>query len=361
MILFGTDSGIYRCFEGASWPVYHSLQDQAIVGLAAPGNGLLAALTGSGEILESLDSGLNWRTIPSPEGVTRPLAIAIWGMPWTLTLGTEPAGLYQRVVGASLPKVRDESEPAWLGRARDWAAGTTTALATRTGLRTAKSSNGEAEIWEELKIPPLFKGPAGTLPAVRMLVKSDEDPVSWYAVVGTSGLWRSTDRGNSWQQCPGLSSEVFVVRTVPGVPGALVAGTADGLWYSPDAGQTWEDRSAALEGRRHVRSLAFKPGSADVILAGAAPTDWTPKHRGRPGFVLLESTNGGKTWSLVRRGNPDDFENDPITDISYDPAAPDNVVLALGSGEAWITRNGGAYWGPLARQLRGIRSLCAFV
>ena len=34
MILIGTDEGIYRWFEGAGWPVFHSLQDRAILGLA---------------------------------------------------------------------------------------------------------------------------------------------------------------------------------------------------------------------------------------------------------------------------------------------------------------------------------------
>ena len=44
MILIGTDEGIYRWFEGCGWPIFHSLQDRAIVGLASPGAGLLAAI-----------------------------------------------------------------------------------------------------------------------------------------------------------------------------------------------------------------------------------------------------------------------------------------------------------------------------
>src|SRR4051812_12198676 len=44
MILIGTDKGIYRWFEGCGWPIFHSLQDRAIVDLATPGGGVLAAL-----------------------------------------------------------------------------------------------------------------------------------------------------------------------------------------------------------------------------------------------------------------------------------------------------------------------------
>ena len=32
MILIGTEDGIYRWFEGASWPVFHSLQGRRVVG-----------------------------------------------------------------------------------------------------------------------------------------------------------------------------------------------------------------------------------------------------------------------------------------------------------------------------------------
>jgi photosystem II stability/assembly factor-like uncharacterized protein len=132
--------------------------------------------------------------------------------------------------------------------------------------------------------------------------------------------------------------------------------TADGVWLSTDGGQTWEERSGGLESHRQVRAIEVKPGAPETLLAGAAPATAA---EGRLGYSLFESTNGGKSWSIVRRGIPDDFENDSIADIRHDPAAPDNVVVALASGEAWLTRNGGAYWSPLARQIRAIRALCA--
>jgi hypothetical protein len=126
--------------------------------------------------------------------------------------------------------------------------------------------------------------------------------------------------------------------------------------------QTWEDRSGGLEKVRYVNAIDVRPDKPDTLLAGVAPR--APGAAGAapavgPGFSLYESHNAGKTWTRVKHGFPEDFANDVITDIRYDPAAPENVIVALDSGELWVSRNEGFYWSPLARQIRFARVLCA--
>ncbi len=138
--------------------------------------------------------------------------------------------------------------------------------------------------------------------------------------------------------------------------------TAEGCRVSTDNGQTWEDRSAGLENARHVAAIEVKPDNPDILLAGAAPR--APDAAGAAHveglqFALYESTNGGKTWTQVKRGFPEDIRHDVITDIRYDPVAPENVIVALGSGELWLSRFDRAYWCPLARQTKAARVLCA--
>jgi hypothetical protein len=95
MILIGTDEGIYRWIEGAGWPVFHSLQGRAIVSLASPGAGMLAAIDKPGQILESVNNGQDWEVIPAPgpDASASPALLAVWGDPQLLVLATKTLGL----------------------------------------------------------------------------------------------------------------------------------------------------------------------------------------------------------------------------------------------------------------------------
>jgi photosystem II stability/assembly factor-like uncharacterized protein len=354
MILIGTDGGIYRWFEGAGWPTFHGLQDREVVGLSSPGLGVLAAVDRAGEVFESTDHGLTWRTLPLPLGAGRPSAVAFDGAPPALIVAVKPLNLYRRAVGAPVPRARASAPSSgripprlvqtWQGLAE----GATALLAPGRSRVEPDAEAVRMAGWGTVSAPPAPW--ASVAPEVRALVTA---PGAWLASVTGAGLWRSGDSGRTWEQCPGLPSEVYAVRPVPGRAGHVWAATHDGCRLSTDFGATWEDRSTGLENARLARAIEVKPGAPDTLLAGAsAPEGQT--------FALYESTNGGKSWAPVtKRAFPEDLESDTIADIRFDPAAPDNVVVALGSGELWVTRNGGAYWGPLARQIRAARVLCA--
>lgn len=359
MILIGTDEGIYRWVDECGWPIYHALQDRAVVRLASSWPGVIVAVDRAGTVLETTNGGLDWRTIPPPASSGRPVALAICGQPPAIIMATRPMSLHQRVVG--LPVARD---PARNGRTRisDLARALVETAVGWIGVHTPPSSDSEADPlggWLPLNAPNVPRGPLP--PEIRSLTPLPGESGAWLAAAVGAGLWRSVDQGRTWEACPGMPAEVHAVRVVPNQPRIVWAATDEGVRQSTDAGLTWTDRSAGLESSRQVRAIAVRPDNPKIMLAGAAPAPPDPRAAPRHGldFSLYESADAGQKWTRVAKGNlPESFDFDTISDIAFDPASPDNTIVALGSGELWLTKNAGAYWEPLARQLKAARVLC---
>ncbi|MEO6808809.1 MAG: hypothetical protein ABI353_06825 [Isosphaeraceae bacterium] len=360
MIYIGTDNGIYRWFPGAGWPIFHSLQECAVLDLASPGGGVMVAVDGGGRIWETIDNGQDWREVSPPEGADRPTALALVDTPASLVLATRPLALHRRAIGPDPAEVK----PNALDLAGQQVAAmielaarlTRRGQGTEGALAVAERPAGQTDpmAWTALGQPTA--APEGVAPRIRRI---EIGLNSWFAAVVGAGLWRSTDAGSTWQECPGLPTEVYAIRISQGV---VALATSDGCWISLDDGETWEDRSGGLEACRHVRALDIKPGNPKILLAGTAPDalgQGAAASRTGLGFALYESKDGGKTWTHVTRGFPEALEFDTIADIRYEPSHPEYAVIALSSGELWSTRSDGLWWEPLARQINSARVLCA--
>lgn len=355
MILVGTDDGIYRWYEGGPWLTFHSLQGRSIVGLASPGAGVIIAVDNTGHVWETTNNGMDWTDIPRPAGgAGRTTALAVGDTPASLFVASTPLSLYRRPVGA--PVVYPSAPPiaAFVGRAWGLALGSGRSTAT---LEAPTQGGGDANSWQALGVPSVREAKAQ--PEIRSLTIGAD---AWFAAVTGAGLWRSDDVGMSWVPCPGLPTEVYTVRRVPGSAAGVAVATADGYWVSDDHGRTWTDKSAGLENARHVRALEVRPDDPKYLLVGAAPpaqaVSGVAPNQGL-GFALYESKDAGKSWSQVKRGFPARLEYDTIDDIRWDPAAPGYAIIALDSGECWRTRSNGDWWEPIARQTRHARVLCA--
>lgn len=151
-----------------------------------------------------------------------------------------------------------------------------------------------------------------------------------------SGLFRSTDGGESWTEitrAPGLPTGVdgrigvAVSAANPRRVYALVENDRGGLFRSDDAGSTWTlvNDSRAIRQRAFYYTHVFAdPADADIVYL--------------QNTSMFRSTDGGKTTTAIDNGTHGDFH-----DLWIDPDAPAHLVVGNDGGGA-VSPNSGARW-----------------
>jgi photosystem II stability/assembly factor-like uncharacterized protein len=149
-----------------------------------------------------------------------------------------------------------------------------------------------------------------------------------------SGLYRSNDGGNTWNQLHGNGLpdgvlgriDVSVSAADPKRVYAMIEAQAGGLYRSDDAGAHWSRISE--DGRIRQRAWYFSKVYADPKAVDTL-------------YVLntgmLRSTDGGKTWGLVPATHGDHHA------LWIDPTDPQRLINA-NDGGASVSLDGGATW-----------------
>ena len=201
---------------------------------------------------------------------------------------------------------------------------------------------------------------------------SAEQPERVFAGTVESGLQRSTDGGESWEQVGGFDDRVTAVTVSPHDPDVVWVGTEpSAVYHSEDGGETWTHRDGLTDlpsvdrwsfpprpHTHHVRWLSVDPHGPETIYvaieAGAfvrttdAGETWEPHpdggrldnhtlatHHDAPGRVYTvagdgyaESDDGGETWSYPQDG----LEHRYVWGMAVDVEDPETVVVSAASG-----------------------------
>lgn len=150
-----------------------------------------------------------------------------------------------------------------------------------------------------------------------------------------SGLYRSADGGDTWEQLdkgglpegPWGKVGVRVAASNPDVVYALIEAKQGGLYRSSDGGETWElaSDSASLRQRAwYYTCLTIDPSNADIV--------WFPQ------VPLLKTVDGGKTIVSVDAKIHGDHH-----DVWIDPKDPKRMMSG-NDGGVGISIDGGATW-----------------
>ncbi|MBZ5647246.1 MAG: transcriptional regulator [Acidobacteriia bacterium] len=148
-------------------------------------------------------------------------------------------------------------------------------------------------------------------------------------------LFRSRDDGRTWETIPAMHGKsIRAFALAAGHPETMVAGALDGVYRSEDAGQTWRkitpEHHAEL---KNFESVAIDPADPKVIYAGTWHLPW-------------KTTNGGATWTNIKKGIIDDSD---VFSIIIDPNQP-SVVYASACSGIYKSENAG----DLFHKIQGI-------
>jgi photosystem II stability/assembly factor-like uncharacterized protein len=174
-------------------------------------------------------------------------------------------------------------------------------------------------------------GPALMSGRIADIAVDPQDRSIWYVAVGSGGVWKTENRGTTWQPVfdgqgsysigavtvdPNNRHTVWV-GTGENVGGRHV-GYGDGVYRSLDGGETWQNMG--LNTSEHIGMIAIDPRNSDVVYVAAQGPLWSAG--GERG--LFKSTDGGKNWALILSGG----EYTGVNEVHLDPRDPDVLFAA---------------------------------
>jgi len=161
-----------------------------------------------------------------------------------------------------------------------------------------------------------------------------------------------SEDGRSWDLAHhGLKDwQVPEVAVSPSAPNKVFAGTrGDGVWLSEDFGATWSKPCYGKRGPGKVRCLTIDPRDPDTIYAGAEPIDVFISRDGAKNWKQLDSVWNIPSVSTVTY--PVATVEPHVRDITIDPKEPNTIYVALQVGYMIKTKDGGATWELLNKNL----------
>ena len=188
----------------------------------------------------------------------------------------------------------------------------------------APSSRLTADIFQGLALRNI--GPALMSGRIADLAIHPEDQSTWYAAVGSGGVWKTINAGTTWTPlfddqpsysigCISLdpsNPETVWVGTGENVGGRHV-GYGDGVYKSLDGGQTW--RNMGLEKSGHIGMIAVDPRDSNVVFVAAQGPLWSAGgDRG-----IYRTIDGGETWKKLLG----DEQYTGGNEVHMDPRNPD--------------------------------------
>ena len=169
---------------------------------------------------------------------------------------------------------------------------------------------------------------------------------TFYVAAAGGGIWKTTNSGTTFRPVFDTMRVVSMgaLAIAPSDTNQVWAGTGEqntrnsispggGIYKSTDGGKSW--KLMGLEKTQQIGRIVVHPTDPNIVYVAALGHAWDSN----PERGLYKTTDGGKTWNLVK------FVSDKagFIDVAMDPSNPD--VLYASSYERlrgpWFLRSGG--------------------
>ncbi len=162
--------------------------------------------------------------------------------------------------------------------------------------------------------------------------------------LGTHRLYRTNNRGDSWQVISGdltrgeqSRGRISAIAVAPNDSNTIYTGSSDGLVaVTRNSGGSWADATGSAFPQRFVSDIAVSNSSADV--AYVVFNGYNTHTPSTPGHVF-KTGNGGQSWQNISNNLPDI----PLLSVALDPRNPGHVYVGSDIGVFRSTNDGGSW------------------
>jgi photosystem II stability/assembly factor-like uncharacterized protein len=162
--------------------------------------------------------------------------------------------------------------------------------------------------------------PSGRVDDVAVL---ESNPSTFYVATATSGVWKTTNHGTTFQQVfdSATTSSVGDIAIAPNDANVIWVGTGennnrqssswgDGIYKSSDGGKTWQH--AGLPESKQIARIIVDPADYSTVYVAALGNLWgAGGERG-----VYKTTDGGQTWTRVLHVDDDTGATELVMDPS---------------------------------------------